>query len=203
MTSFISSLPSPCFQILSTIHVAASLLTLVSEAGTHLSSCSSSPALVQAWQHRGKARVGCAAQHVLAPEHCSALLGLSHWGRKSLMVLGHHCFLLHWEQALKWLFANLIIGRWQLFTDTSRDFLCYRDWNKVPAEYFHLACPFRNLFVHGKTISSHIWSVASLRFWVSSQAWQPWKGHLGRPCSCQKKTFSWKASQWCFYWSGF
>lgn len=75
--------PLPAFKSCLSLHVAAGLLT-VSEAGTHWSSCSSSPAPVQAWRHHGEARVSCAAWHVLALEHCSAPLGLSHWGRKSL-----------------------------------------------------------------------------------------------------------------------
>lgn len=42
-------------------------------------------------------------------------------------------------------------GRWWLFTDRSGDFLCYRDRNKVLAEYFHLVCPLRNPFVRGES----------------------------------------------------
>lgn len=113
--------PLPASQSCLSLHVAAGLLTL-----RQALTCPVAPVL-PAWQHHGEARVGCAAQHMLALEHCSALLGLSHWGRKSLMVLGHDCFLLHREQVLKWLVAYLIIERWQLFTDTSRDFLCYWD----------------------------------------------------------------------------
>lgn len=61
--------PIPASKSCLSLHVAAGLLTLVSEAGTHLSSCSSSPAPVQAWQHHGKAGVGCAGPGALL---CSA-----------------------------------------------------------------------------------------------------------------------------------
>lgn len=121
MTSFISSLPYPCFQILS-----------ITPCGCRFANLSlrgrASPVQLLQFSHPGAAPwQGQGGLCCPAPAGPGALLcsaGAEPRRNEGLPILGHHCFLLCWEWALKWLVAYLITERWQLFTDISRDFLC-------------------------------------------------------------------------------
>lgn len=193
--------PSPCFQTLP-INPRSCWFVSWLQAGTCWCSHSSSAAPLL--------RCGAVLPCLPAGSMCqprSTAPGLSHRGRKILAAPWPSlCFFCTGSR--RWV-ACCLSHRWEggnCLLVRAGTFCAYWDWNKVPAEYFHLVCPFRNLFVRSEIMSSHIWSVASLRVWISSQAWYPWKGYLGLACSCPQKSISQNTRCWCchlpdFCWS--